>query len=173
MEHHPREDRQSASPNSLTEHHPTTRQPLSHGAFTPLSCCEISRLALVGEKRMCFISINSSSNIGHRNSVPQSRSSTGPLPRPGRDTKTDQRAITREHLYFPSMGLSLLGSRLTRAERRPRQGSYAAPPNQLRMCHSHDIWGLAACTVGCQLDELEKDARLCTHAHVPSRWVLP
>lgn len=56
----------------------------------------------------------------HRNLVPQSRLSNGLLLHRGRHTKPDPRAIDKASVLFPKWALSLLGSRLTRAERRPR-----------------------------------------------------
>lgn len=74
------------------------------------------------------------------------------------DTPSPTRALlTRECVLFPKRALSLLGPRLTRAERRPRQGSILHRRHRLTSSehnHSQDIRGCAARPVGRHSHEL-------------------
>lgn len=74
------------------------------------------------------------------------------------DTPSSTRALlTRECVLFPKRALSLLGPRLTHAERRPRQGSILHRRHRLTSSehnHSQDIRGCAAHPVGRHSHEL-------------------
>lgn len=86
------------------------------------------------------------------------------------DTPSPSRALLmRASRLFPKWALSLLGPRLTRAERRPRQGSNSHRrhrPTSPEYNHSHDIRGRAAHL--CAVIPLSwEHAGLCTRSMFP------